>query len=325
MKSNVNIYLADELHPKGIGLLKRTFHVYDLKGLINDLLLKKLLTLSKISKSNKDALIIRSVRNIDKQFIKEIASKTNIKLICTVSAGFDNIDISSCRKYTIDAMNVAGANSTSAAEFTFAAILAITKNIIPASSDMKKGVFDYRRYSNTELYGKTIGIIGVGRIGSKVAKLARAFGMNILGNDIDPKVKQKYSFIKFISLNKLLAGSDIITIHTPLNSTTENIINKNNLKLFKRSSTLINCSRGGTVDEIALIDSLKKNKLHYSAVDVFKSEPSFNKNFTKLNNVLLSPHLAGKTAESRQRMGLEAAKKVTDYFFKRVNKHKLVY
>lgn len=313
------------MHPKGIGLLKRSFTLFDLKGLNNNQLLKKILTLSKKTTNQKDALIIRSVRDIDKQFIKQIATKTNIRLVCTVSAGFDNIDIAACSKHKIDVMNVAGANSTSAAEFTFASILAITKNIIPASVDMKKGIFNYRKINNIELSGKTIGIIGVGRIGSKVAKLARAFGMNVIGNDIDPKVRAKYKFIKFTSLNRLISSSDIVTIHTPLDKTTKNIINKNNLKLFKSTSILINCSRGGTVEENALIESLKENKLHYSAVDVFENEPSFNKNFTKLNNVLLSPHLAGKTVESRQRMGIEAAKKVTEYFISSFNKHKLVY
>ncbi len=324
MKKNVNIYLADDLHPKGISLLERSFNLLNIQGLSNSRLLKQILTHTDKTNSTESALIIRSVRNIDKDFIAAV-SKTNIRLICTVSAGYDNIDLAAAKKFKIDVMNVAGANSTSAAEFTLGVILAIAKNLIPASVDMKKGKFDYSRYKNYELYGKTLGIIGVGRIGSKVAGLARAFGMKINGNDINRKVKAKYPFIKFTSLNSLITTADIVTIHTPLKRTTENIINSKNIKLFSKSAILVNCSRGGTVDEKALINALANDKLHYAAVDVFETEPGFRKNFTKLDNILLTPHLAGKTAESKQRMGLEAAEKVRNYFTKQVKKDKLVY
>ncbi len=324
MAKNVNIYLADDLHPKGIGLLKKYFNVIDLKGLDNKKLISKIQTISKNTKVKNSALVIRSVRIIDKRIIKKISTDTDINLICTVSSGFDNIDIDFCQNSGIDAMNVAGANSISASEFTFAVILAIFKNIINADRDMKHGIYDYSKFINYELNGKTIGIIGVGRIGSKVAKLAKAFGMNVLGNDINAIVKKKYPFVKFVSLNKLISYSDIVTIHTPLDKSTKHILNKKNMKLFSQNSVLINCSRGGTVDEKSLITVLKNNKLYYAGVDVFENEPGFNKKFTKLQNVFLTPHLAGKTVESKEIMGIMAAEKIIEYYSKPGKRNKLI-
>lgn len=324
MNKNVNIYLADDIHSKGINLLQKKFNVINLRGFTNTILLNKIKSLSNIFTDKNSALIIRSIRKLDKHFLKSLSAYTDVKLICTVSSGFDNIDLINCKNFQLDVLNVAGANSISAAEFTFALIMAVTKNILTADKNMKSSFFDYSKFNNIELYGKTIGIIGVGRIGFKVAKIAKAFGMIVLGNDIDTKVKRKYTSIKFISLNNLIKKSDIITIHTPLNDTTYKLINEKNLSLFPYGSVLINCSRGGTVDENALIKALSKNKLFYAGIDVFENEPFFNKKFTKLKNVILTPHLAGKTVESKQRMGIKAAENVIQYFTKPQSKHKFI-
>ncbi|MBE2228432.1 MAG: hydroxyacid dehydrogenase [Ignavibacteria bacterium] len=324
MKNNVNIYLADELHPAGIDLLKKNFNVFSLLSLTNPFLLKQLRDLSPKNGSSKDALIVRSVRTINRDFLEKAAKSTNINLICTVSAGFDNLDTIAAAECGIDVMNVAGANSTSAAEFTIGLILAAAKNLIPANNEMHRGTFDYSKYSNTELFGTTLGIIGVGRIGSKVAKLAKAFGMNILGNDINSKLKNKYPFVKFVSLDKILSLSDILTLHTPLDDSTHYIINKRNIALMKKEAILINTSRGGVIEEAALISSMKSNKLRYACVDVFENEPGFNKKLLKYKNLIITPHLAGKTAESKLRMGTEAAKKVIEYFSKTRRSHKLI-
>ncbi len=175
---------------------------------------------------------------------------------------------------------------------------------------MKRGIFDNISRINTELYCRTIGIIGVGRIGSLVAKYSRAFGMKVIGNDINPKLKNKYKWIKFVSLNQLLKASDVITIHTPLDDSTYHLINKSNIHQMKSDSIFINCSRGGTVDEMALIKLLQKKKLRYAGLDVFENEPGFNKQFRKLDNVILSPHTAGKTVESKKRMSILAAENI---------------
>lgn len=324
MKNKVNIFLADDLHQQGIDLLKKKFNVVSLKSLTNKELILKLKDLSPKSDSSADALIVRSVRKIDRNFLQKTAKNTNIKLICTVSAGFDNIDTIAASEAGIDIMNVAGANSTSAAEFTMGLILAAVKNIVPANSLMQKGTFDYSLFKNAELSGKTIGIIGVGRIGSKVAALAKSFGMKIIGNDINESLKKKYRFIKFVPLNTLLRNSDIVTIHTPLDNTTRYLINKKNISLLRNDSVLINTARGGVVEEAALLSALKKGKLRCACIDVFEQEPGFNKKFLKLKNLVLTPHLAGKTSESRERMAVEAVVKVTKYFQNTGRSRKLI-
>jgi D-3-phosphoglycerate dehydrogenase len=235
---------------------------------------------------------------------------SDVKIICTASSGFDNIDIKACRELEIKTINVYGGNAVSAAEHTFAFILGIFKNIIHNNQRMKLGIFDNASNINTELYGKTIGIIGVGRIGARVAEYARAFGMKVAGNDINPKLKNRYKWIKFMSLNRLLKQSDVVTVHTPLDESTYHLIDKNNIRLLKKNAVIINCARGGIIDEQSLIDALKKNKIFYAGIDVFENEPKFNKHFAKLNNVILSPHLAGKTSESKKRMAVMAAENI---------------
>jgi D-3-phosphoglycerate dehydrogenase / 2-oxoglutarate reductase len=316
------IFLADVIHPDGIKMLQKKFTLIHAEGKTNLQLLKIINAHSK-SVGGNSALVIRSTRTIDKSFVRGLTGSSVIQLICTVSSGFNNIDIRECRNNGINVMNAAGGNSISAAEFTMALILAAYKSVIPANEAMKKGRFDFRVYDNSELSGKTIGIIGVGRVGSKVASMARAFDMNILGNDIDLKVKKKYRYIKFVSLKELLRSSDIVTIHTPLDESTGNLINSEGLKLMRKRSLLVNCARGGIVNEKALKIRLRKNSLFYSAIDVFESEPLFDREFTSFKNVILTPHLAGKTSESRKRMSVLAAENIQKYFSK--NRSSLIF
>jgi len=322
LKKKPNIYLADDIHPDGINLLKKKFNIIKLSGLNNSELIKKISSKAVLS-SKTSALVIRSSRQLEKKDIKRIIGKTNIRLICTASSGFDNIDIKECRRYGIDVLNVFGGNSISAAEFTIGLILAITKGLMKASNDMSKGKFDNTKSLNTELYGKTIGIIGVGRVGSHVARLSRSFGMKILGNDINKKLVNKYKFVKFVSLSYLLQNSDVVTLHVPLDNSTRKLVNKNNIAGISKHSILINCSRGGIVDEPALINALKKNKIKYAGIDVFENEPNINKAFAKLKTVILTPHFAGKTVESRKRMASLLADKIMKYYHG--NRHTLKF
>ena len=298
---------------RGIEILKKVFNVFQVHGKENKELTEFISRKSPNSERS-SAIIIRSGRKLNEKIINDLSRKTGIGLICTVSSGFDNVDIISCRNQNIDVMNVSGANSISAAEFTFALILSIFKGIIPADKEMKKGIFDNSGNRNKELKGKTIGIIGVGRVGSLVAEYAGVFGMEVLGNDINPKVRNKYKSIRFMSLKSLLKKSDIITLHVPLDSSTINIINSENIELIPGKSILINCSRGGTVNEPALIKRLNSGKLYYAGLDVFCSEPLVNKRILKLGNVILTPHLAGKTGESSERMAVLAAENIIKYY-----------
>lgn len=290
-------------------LLDSGFKVTFSESLTNSKLLE---LLSKIN-SDVQILIIRTVRNYNENDIDNLVMNTKVKLICTCSSGFDNIPVDYAKKAGIHSLNVPFGNYISAAEHTFAIILTIVKNISSADKEMKSGVFDFSNYRNTELNGKTIGVIGVGKIGSYVAKLARVFDMNVLGNDINKSKEKKYKWIRFISLRKLLAESDIITVHTPLDNSTKDLININNIGLIKKHAILINCARGKIINEFALLKILSQHRMFYAGIDVFSAEPNFNKRFAKLDNVILTPHLAGKTIESKKRMSVQLAEQICNF------------
>jgi D-3-phosphoglycerate dehydrogenase / 2-oxoglutarate reductase len=315
--SSFTIFIADKIHSNGIGILRKAgFNVKECYGLPNRSLFEMINKKSNPGDSF-SCLIIRSVRKIDKNEINVLLT-TPVKLICTASSGFDNIDVKCCNSHGIKVLNVPFGNYVSAAEHTVAVILNILKNILPADKDMKHGQFKSLGYINFELSGKNVGIIGVGRVGSHVAKLCKAFGANIVGNDIKKTLRHRYKWIKFKQLNHLLKVSDIISIHTPLDESTRNLLDKNKLKLLKENCILINCARGGIVNEKALIQFLKTGRIYYAGLDVFENEPNFKNSFTKLKNVVLTPHLAGKTVESRERIAVQLAERVIEHYSKSV-------
>lgn len=309
--NSINVFTADKIHDDGLKLLSRNFNVISKYGLTNDDLLKFILG---YKSWGKDVLIVRSTRKIDGKFIEKLAASTTIKVLCTVSSGFDNVDTDACKKNKIRFFNVPYGNYISAAEHTFALLLAIVKRLKSEHENITKGNFNSESGRTWELLNKNIGIIGVGRVGSYVAKIAKCFGMKVIGNDIKKSVINKYKWIKFVSLNKLLSSCDIVTIHTPLDKSTRHLINKNNLKLLNSNSILLNCARGGVIDEKALYNSLKNKEIYYAGIDVFENEPNIDFKLTKLDNVILTPHLAGKTKESYQRMAIQAAIRIINFY-----------
>jgi D-3-phosphoglycerate dehydrogenase len=304
------VIISDKINNAGVLLLKNHFTVLGKYGLSNDKLIDYILS----CRRNPAALIVRSTRTIDKKFIKVLSELKSIKVLCTVSTGFDNIDIEACKLYKIKVLNVPLGNYASAAEHTMAMILSIYKQINQVHAAMKKRKFITGYNISKDLSGKTIGVIGVGRIGSYVARLSKAFGMTVYGNDIKKSLPAKYKWIKFTSLNQLLKTCDIVTVHTPLDKSTRDLINKNNLRLMKKDSVLINCARGGIVNEQALFKSLKNKKILFAGLDVYKNEPDIDFSFSMLDNVLLTPHIAGKTKESHKRMSVQAARQIINYY-----------
>jgi len=303
------ICVADKIHPSGLTRLrKRGFKLSIACEIPNEDLVAEL------SRSGADVLIIRSIRRVNNELLARIRKQTAVKLICTASSGIDHIDMEYARASGIKVINVPNGNFISAAEHTFALILGIVKNLIPFHQDMKAGVFDSKKHLNRELFGKTIGIIGVGRVGSHVAKIARALQMRVVGNDIRISLKQKYKWITFAPLKKLLNISDVVTVHTPLNRSTKDLISAKEISMMKRSAILINCARGEIVNERALVSSLKTGRIAYAGIDVFENEPAIRKELIAQNNVLLTPHVAGKTKESDQRISTELANSICKFF-----------
>lgn len=259
-----------------------------------------------------NVLIIRSTRVIDKSFLNEC----NFEIIAACSRGTDNIDVSYANKKKIKIINSEFGNYVSTAEHTFALILSIYKSICYSDRLVRSGNFLDTDFSRYELKGKKIGIIGIGRVGSYVAKLAKAFGMIVYANDIDKKVREKNPGLNFKSINFILSRSDIITIHIPLNRFNENFISQKKLKLLNKNSVLINTSRGKVVDEKSLINLLKANKIFYAGLDVYVNEPFINKKLFSLDNVILTNHIAGKSLESNYKIVNEILIQLQKYYEK---------
>ncbi len=312
-KSKANIYIADIIDDSGLRILEKAgFNLVKMYGTPTNELID-LISSNDVNSDKKSSLIIRSVRKITENDLIRMKNETNINIICTASSGFDNIDYENAKRLKIKIINVPDGNYISAAEHTFALLSAIVKNIYN-SSDNNVSRFDFSKpvFTNSELFNKSIGIVGVGRVGSYVAKLCRAFNMKIYGNDIKKSVAKKYPWIKFCSLSKLIKLSDIVTVHTPLDRTTLNLIDEKLINQMRTGVILLNCARGGIINESSLVKNLKSKKIAYAGLDVFENEPEIREEFRYLENVILTPHQAGKTKESRVRISVNLAKRLIE-------------
>ena len=260
---------------------------------------------------NCDVLVIRSTRQISEKFANTFTGD----VIATFTKGTDHIDTTACKRNGIIVLSADEGNSQSAAEHTLALMLAAVKDIIRSDNLVREGKFTDRHFNRTELYNKKVGIIGYGSIGKRVANLCEAFGMDVYVYEIDPKVRERNKKVTFKSINRLLTNSDIISIHIPLEYNV-NFLSKEKLSILKKDSILVNTSRGGIVDENFLIKQLRKKAIRFACLDVFKDEPDVNPAFFSLDNVILSNHIAGKTVESRKRIGEEVSSKLYKYFEK---------
>lgn len=301
-KNKIRILIADNVGLSGIKLLpKSKFIVIKKIGISNPEIIKNY--------KNYDVLAVRSTRKIDKSFI----DGCSFGVIASFTKGIDHIDTEAAKAKKIKIFYSESGNTVSAAEHTFGLILAVYKNLFLSDRLVRKNKFSFYDYKRNELRGKKIGIVGFGKVGSKVAKFANAFEMKIVANDIDEKVIKKYKKYEFKNLDFLLKNADIITVHIPLNAHNKNFINRRKLDLIPVNTMLVNTSRGEVIDENYLIELLKKRRIYYAGLDVFRNEPNINKRFFKLENVLLTNHIAGKTEDS--------SKYISNDIFMQVKKH----
>jgi len=305
-KSKIRILIADKINLSGLKfLIKKHFLVKADYNLSNGDILKNY--------SDYDALVIRSARKINKIFLE----KCNFKLIATCSKGVDHIDLDSAEKNNIKIINSEEGNTVSAAEHTFGLILGILKQINYSDRLVRTKKFSNIDFKRFELKGKKIGIIGMGKVGSRVAKYAEAFEMIIYANDIDKNVRNKLYMYKFKNLDFILKNADIVTVHIPLDKNNRNFLSKNKLNILNNNTILINTSRGEIIDEKSLIKLLKNGSLYYAGLDVFKNEPDINELFYGLKSVILTNHIAGKTEESIQYISNDIFMQVKKYFLKK--------
>jgi len=260
---------------------------------------------------NFDGLMIRGRTKVFEKVINA-GAKGKLKVVGRAGIGVDNIDIISCAKNNIKVVNAPTGATQSVAELAISFILNLSRNISKADKSMKNGEWIKKQLLGTEIFGKTLGLIGCGNIGKITAKYALSFNMNVIGYDpfISKKDMEKDGIKKIEELEELISKSDYISLHLPHIKSTHHILNKEMLTKMKKNAYLINCSRGGTVDEKALYDLLKKGEIAGAGIDVFENEPPKNSPLLTLDNVILTPHIGANTKEGQIKAGTVCAEQI---------------
>ncbi len=258
-----------------------------------------------------DALVVRSAVQVDDALM---AHAPKLRVIGRAGVGVDNIDAEAATRRGIVVMNTPGANAVAVAELTIGLMLALARKLPAANAGMHAGKWEKKSLQGMELRGKTLGILGLGRIGLEVAKRARGFGLEIIGSDpfVSAAVARENG-IKLVTLDELIAGADYLTLHVGLTPQTAGIINAKTLAAMKKGVRIINCARGELVDDTALAAALKSGQAAGAALDVFAVEPPKDSPYFGLDNVILTPHIAGSTAEAQEAVGIQIAMQVREY------------
>jgi D-3-phosphoglycerate dehydrogenase len=258
-----------------------------------------------------DALIVRSAVQADAALL---AHGKKLRVIGRAGVGVDNIDLDAATRQGIAVMNTPGANAVAVAEQTLGMMLAMARHLCRADALMHAGKWEKKSLQGTELRGKTLGVVGLGRVGMEVARRARAFGMDIVAHDPFVSVAvAKEQAIRLTSLDELYAAADYITLHVGLTPQTAGMINEAAIGKMKKGVRLVNCARGELVNEADLAAALKQGHVAAAALDVFNEEPPKNSPLLSLGNVILTPHIGGSTVEAQEAVGVQIAQQVREY------------
>ncbi|MFN3505255.1 MAG: phosphoglycerate dehydrogenase [Caldimicrobium sp.] len=301
----MKVLISDALSEEGINLLKEAgLEVVYKPGLALEELKREIIDAS--------ALIIRSGTKVSREVME--ASK-KLKVIGRAGTGLDNVDLQAANELGIVVMNVPGGNTLSAAEHTLALLFALARRIPQANQSVKSGQWDRKKFMGVELNGKVLGVIGLGRIGSIVADKALCLQMRVIAYDpfVTPEAAAKKG-VELVSLEELYSRADFITVHTPLTKETYHLINKEAFSKMKEGVYIINCARGGIIDEEALLEAINSGKVAGAALDVFEKEPvPPDYPLLKSEKVIATPHLGASTIEAQKIVAVEIAKQVADY------------
>ncbi len=299
----MKILITDKMAEEAIDVLKNAGHEVTYDEMDADTLLKVI--------GKYDALMVRSRTKAVKEVV-EAGAKGNLKVIGRAGIGVDNIDIETAGKNGIPVVNSPTGATVSVAELAIGHMLSLSRHIALADKTMKKGEWAKKKLKGFELDGKTLGLIGTGNIGKYTAKLASCFGMKIIGYDpfISKEDMAKDGIEKIEELSELMSKSDYISLHLPHISATHHIVNKDMILKMKPSAYIINCARGGTVDEKALYDALKEGRIAGAALDVYEKEPPENSPLFELDNIIMTPHLGASTKEGQIKAGTVCAEQV---------------
>ena len=300
----MKVLVSDNISPKGVGIMKKAGLEVDVKTGMKPEELKAYI-------GKYDGLVIRSATKVTAEIID---AAVNLKVIGRAGSGLDNVDKVAASKKGIVVMNTPGGNTITTAEHSIAMLFAVARLIPQATASMKTGKWEKKKFMGVELYNKTLGIIGLGNIGSQVAKKAQGLEMNVIAYDpFLSEDKAKASGIKKVSLEDLFARSDFITIHTPMTPETKGIINSKTISRMKDGVRIINCARGGIINENDLFEALKSGKVAGAALDVFEKEPPENNPLLTLDNVICTPHLGASTEEAQENVAVAVAEQIADY------------
>ncbi|MBZ0263313.1 D-2-hydroxyacid dehydrogenase [bacterium] len=294
------ILVNDGISAEGAEILKKAGHE---------------LTMDKVEQDNLeaelgkfDAILVRSATKVRQNHID---ASPSLKLIGRGGVGLDNIDVAYAKGKGIEIVNTPAASSDSVAELVLAHMFALCRFIVPANLTMRNGEWNKKQYKGIEVAGKTLGVVGFGRIGQSLAKKAQALGMKVIGYDvIDVECDFEVEFSK--DLDAVLAKSDFISLHVP--SLGKPLVDADFIAKMKDGAMLLNCARGGVVDEAALLTALDSGKLAGAGVDVFEVEPATNDALINHTKVSVTPHIGAATTEAQARVGNELATKVVNYF-----------
>ncbi|MFN0159401.1 MAG: phosphoglycerate dehydrogenase [Bacteroidota bacterium] len=299
----MKILVSDSLEQSCIDILSAEGYLVDNKPGISVDELKKIIP-------EYDGLVVRSATKVTEEII---SLATTLKVIGRAGTGVDNIDVEAATRRGILVMNTPGGNTVSTAEHTVSMMLALARNIPQAHMTLVQGKWDRKKFTGTEVFEKTIGVIGLGKIGREVAQRCQGLGMRVIGFDpvLSADVANK-SNIEFVSLEELYRRSDFITVHTPLTAETKALLNKETMAMCKRGVRLINCARGGIIEERALLEALTTGHVAGVALDVFEVEPPKDNPLLSHAGVVATPHLGASTEEAQEKVAIQIAHQIVD-------------
>jgi D-3-phosphoglycerate dehydrogenase len=295
------VLIAEELSPATLGVLGSDFEIRHCDGANRDELLAAL-------KSGVDAVLIRSSTKMDAEAISAAAG---LRVIARAGVGLDNVDIPAATAARVLVINAPTSNIVSAAEHAIALMMASARNIPAANSSLRSGKWARSKFTGTELFEKTLGIVGFGKIGQLVAHRMKAFGMNVIAYDPYLSADKVSALgVKLVELDELLKTSDFITIHLPKTKETLNLIGEEALSKVKPTVHIVNAARGGILDEAALHKAITQGRVAGAGIDVYATEPCTDSPLFSLDQVVATPHLGASTDEAQERAGIDVAHSV---------------
>ncbi|MGB7969093.1 MAG: phosphoglycerate dehydrogenase, partial [Methanobacterium sp.] len=298
------VLIADQINEKGIDELSGIAEVVSNFTITKEELLDVI--------KDFDAIIVRSRTKVTREVIE---ASPKLKIIARAGVGVDNVDVQAATERGVMVINAPESTSITVAEHTMGLMLALSRKIAIADSSVKQGKWEKSRFMGIELNGKTLGVIGMGRIGSQVVTRSKAFGMSTIV--YDPYITKKTALelgVTVVDLETLIKKSDVMTIHVPLTNETKHLISKEQFEMMKENAFIINCARGGIINEDDLFEALSTNKIRGAGLDVFENEPPKDSPLLGLDNIVLTPHIAASTSEAQRDAAIIVANEIKKVF-----------